>query len=80
MLQAGIHSGDLLIVDRSIKSKNNSIVIVSIDGDLTVKRVKTSGEKFFLTSDNSSYRNVKINNESDIFIWGTVTKVIHDVY
>ncbi|PPR38505.1 MAG: LexA repressor [Alphaproteobacteria bacterium MarineAlpha6_Bin4] len=80
MLQAGIHSGDLLIVDRSIKSKNNSIVIASIDGDLTVKRVKTSGEKFFLTSDNSSYRNVKINNESDIFIWGTVTKVIHDVY
>ncbi len=80
MLQAGIHSGDLLIVDRSIKSKNNSIVIASINGDLTVKRVKTSGEKFFLTSDNSSYRNVKINNESDIFIWGTVTKVIHDVY
>ena len=80
MLQAGIHSGDLLIVDRSIKSKNNSIVIASIDGDLTVKRVKTSGENFFLTSDNSSYRNVKINNESDIFIWGTVTKVIHDVY
>tara|TARA_B100000686_G_scaffold226913_1_gene234214 strand:+ start:54 stop:440 length:387 start_codon:yes stop_codon:yes gene_type:complete len=80
MLQAGIHSGDLLIVDRSIKSKNNSIVIASIDGDLTVKRVKTSGEKFFLTSDNSGCRNVKINNESDIFIWGTVTKVIHDVY
>ena len=80
MLQAGIHSGDLLIVDRSIKPKNNSIAIASIDGDLTVKRIKISGKKFLLSSDNKDYGNVKINNESDIFIWGTVTKVIHNVY
>ena len=80
MLQAGIHSGDLLIVDRSIKPKNNSIVIVSIDGDLTVKRIKVSGKNFFLNSDNKDYGNVKINNEADIFIWGIVTKVIHNVY
>ena len=80
MLQAGIHSGDLLIVDRSIKPKNNSIAIASIDGDLTVKRIKISGKKFLLSSDNKDYVNVKINNESDIFIWGIVTKVIHNVY
>ena len=80
MLQAGIHSGDLLIVDRSIKPKNNSIIIASIDGDLAVKRIKISGKKFLLSSDNKDYGNVKINNESDIFIWGIVTKVIHNVY
>ncbi len=80
MLQAGIHSGDFLIVDRSIKPKNNSIIIASIDGDLTVKRIKISGKKFLLSSDNKRYGNVKINNESDIFIWGIVTKVIHNVY
>ena len=80
MLQAGIHSGDLLIVDKSIKPKNNSIVIASIDGELTVKRIKISGKKFLLSSDNKDYGNVKINNESDIFIWGIVTKVIHNVY
>ena len=80
MLQAGIHSGDLLIVDRSIKPKNNSIIIASIDGDLTVKRLKISGKNFLLSSDNKYYGNLKINNESDIFIWGIVTKVIHNVY
>ena len=80
MLQAGIHSGDLLIVDRSIKLKNNSIVIASIDGELTVKRIKIAGKKYLLISDNKEYENIKINNESDIFIWGTVTKVIHNVY
>ena len=80
MLQAGIHSNDLLIVDRSIKPKNHSIVIASIDGDLTVKRIKVSGKNFLLSSDNKYYGNLKINNESDIFIWGIVTKVIHNVY
>ena len=80
MSQARIHSGDLLIVDRSIKPKNNSIVIASINGDLTVKRIKISGKQFLLTSDNKEYRNIKINNESDVFLWGIVTKVIHNVY
>ena len=80
MLQAGIHSGDLLIVDRSIKPKNNSIVVASIDGDLTVKRIKISGKIFLLTSDNKKYQNIKINNESNISIWGVITKVIHNVY
>ena len=80
MLQAGIHSGDLLIVDRSIKPKSNSIVVASIEGDLVVKRIKISEKEFLLSSDNKDYENVKINNESDIFIWGIVTKVIHNVY
>ena len=80
MLNAGIHSGDLLIVDRSIKAKNNSIVVASVDGDLIVKRIKISGKKYLLASDNKTYKDIKINNESDIFIWGTVTKVIHNVY
>ena len=80
MLQAGIYSGDLLIVDRSIKPKNNSIVIASINGDLTVKRIEMLGKEFLLTSNDKEYRNIKINNESDIFIWGIVTKVIHNVY
>ena len=80
MLQAGIHSGDLLIVDRSLKPKNGSIAIVCINGDLTIKRIKISGKKFLLASDNKEYENIKINNESDMFIWGIVTKVIHNVY
>ena len=40
MLDAGIHPGDLLIVDKSLSPKHNSIVIASIFGDLTVKKLK----------------------------------------
>ncbi|MBT7942156.1 MAG: translesion error-prone DNA polymerase V autoproteolytic subunit, partial [Alphaproteobacteria bacterium] len=39
MTGAGIHSGDLLIVDRSIHPIDGHIVIAVIDGELTVKRL-----------------------------------------
>ena len=40
MVNADIYSGDLLIVDRSVTPKSNNIVIASIFGDLTVKKLK----------------------------------------
>ena len=40
MINADIYSGDLLIVDRSLTPRNNNIVIASIFGDLTVKKLK----------------------------------------
>jgi DNA polymerase V len=39
MLNAGINSGDLLIVDRSIEPVDGKIVIVALNGELTVKRL-----------------------------------------
>ena len=40
MLGAGIHDGDLLIIDRSITARNGSVVIAVVHGELTVKRLK----------------------------------------
>ena len=48
MTDAGILSGDLLIVDRSIVPKNNNIVIASIFGDLTVKKLHKIHFFYFL--------------------------------
>ena len=47
MTDAGILSGDLLIVDRSINPKSNNIVIASIFGDLTVKKLQKKRNHFF---------------------------------
>ena len=47
MTDAGILSGDLLIVDRSITPKSNNIVIASIFGDLTVKKLQKKENHFF---------------------------------
>src|SRR5438093_13576454 len=39
MIGAGIHSGDLLIVDRSLEPKDGNVIIAVLDGELTVKRI-----------------------------------------
>ncbi|MCL1986064.1 MAG: translesion error-prone DNA polymerase V autoproteolytic subunit, partial [Betaproteobacteria bacterium] len=36
MTGAGIHDGDLLVVDRAEASAHNKVVIAAIDGELTV--------------------------------------------
>ena len=79
MLNVGIFPGDILVVDRSLEVKNKSIVIASINGDLTVKRIsqKNKSEEVYLQSENIDYPDIKLNEESNIMIWGIVTHSIH---
>ena len=37
MINAGIYPGDLIIVDRSIKPTNGSVVVAVLDGELSIK-------------------------------------------
>ena len=78
MTDAGILSGDLLIVDRSITPKNNDIVIASIFGDLTVKKLQKKENSLFLLSANSDYPSIQVKEEMECFIWGVVTYIIHE--
>ena len=77
MTEADISSGDLLIVDRSINPRNDNIVIASIFGDLTVKKLKKKDQSLFLISANSEYPSIQVKEEMECFIWGVVTYVIH---
>ena len=77
MIEAGILSGDLLIVDRSVIPKNNNIVIASVFGDLTVKKLRKKGSALFLVSANNEYPSIEVKEEMECFIWGVVTYVIH---
>lgn len=72
-----IHSGDRLIVDRSIEPKNKDVVIASINGELTVKRFVIRNDKFFLVAENSHYSEIEITNEAELIIWGVVKHCIH---
>jgi DNA polymerase V len=77
MIEAGILSGDLLIVDRSVAPKNDNIVIASVFGDLTVKKLRKKGSTLFLLSANNEYPSIEVKEEMECFIWGVVTYVIH---
>ena len=80
MINVGIFDNDILIVDRSIDPKRQSIVIVSIDGELVIKKLmKDQSKNYYLKSENSNYPNIKLNSNRDTIIWGVVTYVIHSL-
>lgn len=76
MIGAGIHSGNILIVDRSLEAVHGKIVIAAIDGDLTVKRLYKKGGIFKLEAENPSFSDIIITDDNDTLIWGVVTKCI----
>ena len=81
MMDVGIYDGDLLVVDKSLKPKNFSTVIVNVHDELVVKNfVKEKDEQFLISGSKKIEDKIIINNDSEIFIWGVVTYVIHSVY
>jgi len=77
MIDAGIHSGDILIVDRSLEATDKKVVIAVVDGELTVKRIRKMDDKVFLLPENSDFRATEITGDMDFTVWGVVTNVIH---
>jgi len=79
MIDAGIYSGDMLIVDRSIEAKNNKIIVAVVNGEFTVKRFRKTKGKVYLISENSAFRPIEVNEDIDFEIWGVVVHVIHSL-
>lgn len=77
MKGAGIHSGDILIVDRALEAANGKIVIAFINGEFTVKRFRKGAGKVFLDPENPQYQTIEVSPHSDFRVWGVVTYVIH---
>ena len=81
MTDVVIYDGDLLVVDKSLKPKNFSTVIANIHDELVVKSfVKEKDEQFLTSGSKRTEDKIIINSESDVFVWGVVTYVIHSVY
>tara|TARA_Y100000590_G_scaffold366813_1_gene426399 strand:+ start:72 stop:467 length:396 start_codon:yes stop_codon:yes gene_type:complete len=81
MTDVGIYDGDLLVVDKSLKPKNFSTVIANVHDELVVKSfVKEKDEQFLTSGSNKIEDKIIINSDSDVFVWGVVTYVIHSTY
>ncbi len=77
MTGAGINSGDVLIVDRSIKAANGKIIVAAINGELVVRRLLQSFNHYALQAENGKYRDIQLNEFTDYSVWGVVTCAIH---
>ena len=79
MIGAGIHNGDLLIVDRSLTAGHKKVVVAIVQGELLVKRLLRVDGKVFLAAENPNYPSIEVTPEIGFEIWGVVTNVIHEV-
>ena len=77
MTGAGIHSGDLLVVDRSLEAIDGNVIVAALDGDLTVKRLCKRNGALSLLPENRNYQPIEITEQQTFEIWGVVTSVIH---
>lgn len=76
MIGAGIEEGDILIVDRAVEPINKNIVIASVNGEQTVKRLSIDGENIKLMPENSHYEAIEITKEMSFKTQGVVVWVI----
>lgn len=58
MMNAGIHEGDLVIVERGKEPRVNDIVVGVLDGEFTLKRLRKDKGKYYLQAENDAYPNL----------------------
>tara|TARA_B100000683_G_scaffold234854_1_gene238290 strand:- start:92 stop:520 length:429 start_codon:yes stop_codon:yes gene_type:complete len=79
MVGAGIQSGDVILIDRSLTPNPGNIVLAVVDGEFTVKRVDIVDDKLFLIPENPRLKPMEVAEGSSFQVWGVVTFVIHKV-
>lgn len=77
MTGAGIFDNDLLVVDRAVNPDVGRIVIASVNGELTVKRLMRRDGKTWLVAENPAYAPIEMKEGMEFVIWGVVTSAVH---
>lgn len=78
MIDAGIESGDIVIVDKSNRNPSESeVAVCEFNGEYTLKRFVKRGGYGWLVPANPNYPEIKVTTDDSFSIWGTVTYIIH---
>ncbi|MCA6449529.1 MAG: translesion error-prone DNA polymerase V autoproteolytic subunit [Chitinophagaceae bacterium] len=79
MTDAGIFSGDVLIVDRSVKAVNGKIIVAILNGELLVRRLQVQIKGVTLAAENKKYGNIQVDEFSSYAVWGVVVHSIRTI-
>lgn len=78
MIDAGIASGDIVIVDKSNRTPSErEVAVCEFNGEYTLKRFVRRDGMGWLVPANPDYPEIPITPEDRFSIWGTVTFIIH---
>lgn len=79
MTDAGIFSGDVLIVDRSIRAVNGKVIVAIFNGELLVRRLQVHIKGVTLAAENKRYNNIQVDEFSNYAVWGVVVHSIRTI-
>nr|WP_320668435.1 translesion error-prone DNA polymerase V autoproteolytic subunit [Prochlorococcus sp. MIT 1307] len=79
MTGAGIHNGDLLVVDRSLNPRPGHIVIAVLDGAFTLKRLVLKNGVLYLEAEHPNYLPIDLQQYENVQIWGVAVHSIHNL-
>lgn len=74
MIDAGIHAGDIVLVERGKRPRNNDIVIAEVDGEWTIKYFMKDKQGVRLEPANRKYKTIRPRNS--LQLGGIVRTVI----
>ncbi|APD48623.1 translesion error-prone DNA polymerase V autoproteolytic subunit [Synechococcus sp. CS-602] len=77
MTGAGIHHGDLLIVDRSVEPRPGRIVVAVLEGAFTLKRLALHRGRLRLEAAHPAYPPLELSDADDLRLWGVAIHAIH---
>lgn len=79
MIGEGIHDGDLLVVDRSIRPASGDVIIAAVDGEFTVKRYCKDRETgcIYLHAENPAFPDITISPGHELDYFGKVIAFVH---
>lgn len=79
MQEAGIHDGDIVVIDRSLEPHNGNYVAAYIDGEFTVKEYQHDAKNqcAWLIPHNKEFDKIKVTADNDFCIWGVITHCVH---
>lgn len=76
MINAGILSGDLVIIKHQKVARNNEIVAAMINDDVTLKNFKHEGKTVQLISSNPKYSPIQVDESHNFEILGVLVGLI----
>ena len=77
MIDAGIHPGSILVVDRAVEADDGDIVIARVNNELCVKRLRIDAGRVWLMPENGLYEPIQVTEGMDFEVWGRVMYSIH---
>lgn len=78
MVGAGIHDGDVCVVNRAVEPRTGEIVVAVLDGELTVKRFVTDERGPRLLAENPEFPPIWIERHQEAEVWGVVVFSLRD--